>query len=52
MKDNVKIGAKSEIYREDGELIEGRNTGDLIQHAVRDRRRKINPYIEKILFNI
>ena len=44
MKDKVRIGAKGEIYREDGEPTEGSKRDDLIQHAVRDRRRKMNPY--------
>ena len=43
MKDKVKIVDKGEIYR-DGELIDGSNVGDLIQHAVRDHRRKRNPF--------
>ena len=44
MKDKVRMSPKGELYRDDGELIEGSNITDLVQHAVRDRRRAINPY--------
>ena len=43
IKDKVRISPKGELYRDDGQLIEGSNITDLVQHAVRDRRRAINP---------
>ena len=39
----VKFNDKGEIYSEDGTLISGSRLEDLIQHAVRDRRRNLMP---------
>lgn len=43
MKEKMPISDKGEIYTKDGDVIEGSNIGDLMQHAVRDRRRKYTP---------
>ena len=43
MKDKLQISPKGEIYGNDGQLIAGSNITDLVQHAVRDRRRAMNP---------
>jgi hypothetical protein len=40
--DNMSINNKGELL-DDGKAIEGSNIGDLVQHAVRDRRRNIIP---------
>ena len=39
----LKFNEKGEIYSEGGNLIPGSRLEDLIQHAVRDRRRNITP---------
>ena len=39
----LKFNEKGEIYSEDGTLIAGSRLEDLIQHAVRDRRRNLIP---------
>lgn len=42
--DNViKYNEKGEIYSEDGNIVSGSRLEDLIQHAVRDRRRNLLP---------
>ena len=43
MKDKIRFNDKGEIYTHDGTVIEGSNIADLVQHAVRDRRRQIMP---------
>lgn len=43
MKDKLQLSPKGEIYKDDGQLIAGSNITDLVQHAVRDRRRALNP---------
>ena len=39
----VRVNDKGELQSSDGSVIAGSNIGDLIQHAVRDRRRNIIP---------
>ena len=39
----LKFNDKGEIYSDDGNLISGSRVEDLIQHAVRDRRRNLTP---------
>ena len=39
----LKFNDKGEIYSEDGTLVSGSRVEDLIQHAVRDRRRNLMP---------
>ena len=39
----LTVNEKGEIADNDGKVIEGSNIADLIQHAVRDRRRNITP---------
>ena len=39
----IKFNEKGEIYSDDGTLIPGSRLEDLIQHAVRDRRRNLTP---------
>ena len=43
MKDKMKVNEKGEIFNDAGHIIEGSNIGDLVQHAVRDRRRNLTP---------
>ena len=43
MKDKMKVNEKGEIFNDDGQIIEGSNISDLVQHAVRDRRRNLTP---------
>lgn len=43
MKDKIQLNPKGEIYTNEGLRIEGSNIADLVQHAVRDRQRNINP---------
>ena len=43
VSDKVDVNARGEVYDKDGNIIEGSNIADLIQHAVRDRRRNITP---------
>ena len=43
MKERMRVNEKGEILSTDGDAIEGSNVADLIQHAVRDRRRKYTP---------
>ena len=43
MKDKIRVNEQGEIVKDDGYVIEGSNIGDLIQHAVRDRRRNLTP---------
>ena len=42
MTDKIRFNEKGEIY-DDGDVIAGSNIGDLVQHAVRDRRRQLTP---------
>ena len=39
----LRFNDKGEIYSDDGNLIQGSRLEDLIQHAVRDRRRNLIP---------
>ena len=39
----LKFNDKGEIYSNDGNIISGSRVEDLIQHAVRDRRRNLTP---------
>jgi hypothetical protein len=39
----LKFNDKGEIYTDDGNIISGSRLEDLIQHAVRDRRRNMTP---------
>ena len=39
----LKYNEKGEMYTDDGKLIPGSRLEDLIQHAVRDRRRNMTP---------
>lgn len=41
--DKIDVNEQGEIKTLDGSLIDGSNIGDLVQHAVRDRRRNIVP---------
>lgn len=41
--DKINVNERGEIKSSDGSLIDGSNIGDLVQHAVRDRRRNIIP---------
>ena len=41
--DKIGVNAKGEMYDSHGAIIEGSNITDLVQHAVRDRRRNIVP---------
>ena len=43
LKDKIQFNPKGEIYTNEGVRIEGSNIADLVQHAVRDRQRNINP---------
>ena len=43
MSDKIAVNARGEIYGDDGSVIQDSNISDLIQHAVRDRRRNIIP---------
>ena len=43
LQGRVLINDKGEIHDKDGNIIEGSNIGDLIQHAIRDRRRNFIP---------
>lgn len=43
MESFLKFNEKGEIYSDDGTLIPGSRLEDLIQHAVRDRRRNLIP---------
>ena len=43
MESFLKFNEKGEIYSQDGTLIPGSRLEDLIQHAVRDRRRNLIP---------
>ena len=42
MKDKIRFNEKGEIYNND-DVIAGSNIADLVQHAVRDRRRQLTP---------
>lgn len=42
MKDKIRFNEKGEIYN-NTDVIEGSNIADLVQHAVRDRRRQLTP---------
>ena len=44
MKDKMKVNEKGEIFNDEGQIIEGSNISDLVQHAVRDRRRNLTPF--------
>ena len=43
ISDKINVNNKGEMYDKDGAIIEGSNISDLIQHAIRDRRRNITP---------
>lgn len=43
LKDKIQFNPKGEIYTNEGLRIEGSNIADLVQHAIRDRQRNINP---------
>lgn len=43
ISDKVNVNDKGELYDSDGKVINDSNIGDLIQHAVRDRRRNMIP---------
>ena len=43
VSDKVNVNARGEVYDKAGAIIEDSNIADLIQHAVRDRRRNITP---------
>ena len=43
ISDKIDVNDRGEIQSTDGSLIDGSNVGDLVQHAVRDRRRNIIP---------
>ena len=43
LSDKIAFNARGELTDASGNSIEGSNLADLIQHAVRDRRRNINP---------
>ena len=43
VSNKFKVNEKGEIQGSEGNIIEGSNITDLIQHAVRDRRRNIVP---------
>ena len=48
----ILLNEKGELYDADGKLIEASNISDLIQHAVRDRRRNIVPVGWSTFLNI
>lgn len=41
--DKINVNNRGEIKNSDGSIIAGSNVSDLVQHAVRDRRRNIIP---------
>ena len=43
ISDKIGVNARGEIYDSDGTVLQGSNISDLVQHAVRDRRRKMTP---------
>ena len=43
VSDKLNVNAKGEMIDSDGKAIEGSNLSDLIQHAIRDRRRNMIP---------
>ena len=43
LESSLRFNDKGEIYSDDGKLIPGSHLEDLIQHAVRDRRRNLMP---------
>ena len=43
IENKLSINEKGEVLDDDGAIIHGSNIGDLVQHAVRDRRRNIVP---------
>ena len=43
LENNIKFNERGEIYSDDGSLIDNSRLEDLIQHAVRDRRRNLTP---------
>ena len=43
ISDKLPTNERGEIINDDGKVIEGSNIADLIQHAVRDRRRNMIP---------
>lgn len=43
LESKMSINDKGEVVKSDGTVIDGSNIADLIQHAVRDRRRNIVP---------
>ena len=43
MENFLKFNDKGEIYLNDGTVLDGSRVEDLIQHAVRDRRRNLTP---------
>ena len=48
----LDVNEKGELRNNDGSVIDGSNIGDLVQHAVRDRRRNITPPGWKSFLNI
>ncbi len=50
--DKIGINEKGEMKDKEGNVIGGSNVGDLIQHAVRDRRRNIIPVGWKEFLNV
>lgn len=52
VSDKVGVNAKGEMYDRHGAVIEGSNITDLVQHAVRDRRRNIVPTGWKEFLNV
>jgi hypothetical protein len=43
IENKMSINGKGEVLKSDGTIIDGSNIADLIQHAVRDRRRSMIP---------
>ena len=43
LKNKVAVNDKGELMKDDGSVMAGTHIGDLIQHAVRDRRRNLTP---------
>lgn len=44
LKNKITMNDKGELVKDDGSIMTGTNVGDLIQHAVRDRRRNLTPF--------
>ena len=52
ISDKIGVNARGEIYDKDGAVLQGSNISDLVQHAVRDRRRNMTPVGWKVFLNI